>query len=154
MSAAPGIYRPPDARFDDLPGFPFEPHYRQWRGMRLAYLDEGGGAPIVMLHGEPTWSCLYRKVMGRSLPSGGPGRTDRNGDRRVAGGAALTCTLLVSDADQRGGTARAMPAEPEPVTVAQVVHRAIEVTDPEGANYALAEPPAVERWLREQEIDW
>ena len=70
MSAAAGIYRTPDGRFDDLPGFSFEPHYRQWRGMRLAHLDEGDGAPIVMLHGEPTWSYLYRKVMGPLLDAG------------------------------------------------------------------------------------
>jgi haloalkane dehalogenase len=69
-SAAAGIYRTPDGRFDDLPGFPFEPRYRQWRGMRLAHLDEGEGPPIVMLHGEPTWSYLYRKVMGPLLNAG------------------------------------------------------------------------------------
>src|SRR6266480_3944300 len=69
-SAAAGIYRTPQGRFDDLPGFPFEPHYRQWQEMRLAHLDEGDGSPIVMLHGEPTWSFLYRKVMGPLLDAG------------------------------------------------------------------------------------
>jgi haloalkane dehalogenase len=70
MSPAAGIYRTPDGRFDDLPGFPFEPRYRQWQGMRLAQLDEGGGPPVMMLHGEPTWSFLYRKVMGPLLDAG------------------------------------------------------------------------------------
>jgi haloalkane dehalogenase len=57
------VFRTPDERFENLPGFPYEPHYREWRGMRLAHIDEGEGPPIVMLHGEPTWSFLYRKVM-------------------------------------------------------------------------------------------
>ena len=91
MSAPPGIYRTPDERFDHLPGFAFEPHYREWRGMRLAHLDEGDGSPIVMLHGEPTWSYLYRKVMGPLLDAGyrsivpdlpGFGRSDKPLDER------------------------------------------------------------------------
>ena len=57
------VFRTPEERFDDLPGFPYKPHYREWHGMRLAHIDEGGGPAIVMLHGEPTWSFLYRKVM-------------------------------------------------------------------------------------------
>ena len=36
------MYRTPDERFDDLPGFDFTPHYRDWEGMRLAHVDEGG----------------------------------------------------------------------------------------------------------------
>jgi haloalkane dehalogenase len=69
-NAQGGIYRTPDERFGRLPSFPFEPHYRQWRGLRLAHLDEGAGPPVVMLHGEPTWSFLYRKVMGPLLEAG------------------------------------------------------------------------------------
>ena len=46
-----------------LPGFPFESHYRDVDGMRLAHLDEGDGPPVVMWHGEPTWSYLWRKVL-------------------------------------------------------------------------------------------
>lgn len=63
-------YRTPDERFADLPGFPFEPHYRDWEGLRLAHVDEGEGSPVVLLHGEPTWSFLYRKVMGPLLDAG------------------------------------------------------------------------------------
>jgi pimeloyl-ACP methyl ester carboxylesterase len=62
-SGAPTAFRTPDERFSALPDFPWEPHYREWRGLRLAHLDEGEGSPVVMLHGEPTWSFLYRKVM-------------------------------------------------------------------------------------------
>ena len=57
------VFRTPDERFEDLPGFPYEPLYRSWRGMRLAHVDEGEGPPVVMLHGEPTWGFLYRKLM-------------------------------------------------------------------------------------------
>ena len=46
-----------------LPDFPFQPHYREWDGLRLAHLDEGSGAPVVFFHGEPTWSFLWRKVI-------------------------------------------------------------------------------------------
>jgi haloalkane dehalogenase len=69
MPAAPdervavAAYRTPDERFADLPEFPYEPRYRTWGGLRLAYLDEGAGRPLVMLHGEPTWSFMYRKLI-------------------------------------------------------------------------------------------
>lgn len=64
------IYRTPEERFADLPGFSFTPRYREWRGLRLAHVDEGSGPPVVLLHGEPTWSFLYRKVMGPLLEAG------------------------------------------------------------------------------------
>ncbi len=57
------IFRTPDERFDDLPGFAFQPHYAEQDGLRLAYLDEGSGDPVVFVHGEPTWSFLWRKVI-------------------------------------------------------------------------------------------
>ena len=60
-------YRTPDDRFEGLPGFGFAPHYVEQDGLRMHYLDEGGGTgdPILLLHGEPTWSFLYRKVIGQ-----------------------------------------------------------------------------------------
>jgi haloalkane dehalogenase len=57
------IYRTPDERFEGLPGYPFEPHYAEIDGMRMHYLDEGQGDPILLLHGEPDWSYLYRKMI-------------------------------------------------------------------------------------------
>jgi haloalkane dehalogenase len=61
----PGILRTPDERFEGLPDFDFEPHYEQINGYRVCYLDEGprDGEPILLLHGEPTWSYLYRKMI-------------------------------------------------------------------------------------------
>ena len=56
--------RTPDERFAGLPGFPFRPRYREWRGLRVHYLDEGEGErTFLCLHGEPTWSYLYRRMI-------------------------------------------------------------------------------------------
>jgi haloalkane dehalogenase len=57
------IFRTPDSRFEGLPDFPFEPHYLDQDGLRMHYLDEGAGEPVLCLHGEPTWSFLYRKMI-------------------------------------------------------------------------------------------
>src|SRR4030042_1281280 len=54
--------RTPDERFASLPGFPWAPRYLEWTGLRLHYLDEGAGPPVVLFHGEPPWGFLYRKV--------------------------------------------------------------------------------------------
>jgi len=56
--------RTPDERFADLPGFPFKPHYAEVLGeWRMHYVDEGQGDPILCLHGEPSWSYLYRTMI-------------------------------------------------------------------------------------------
>jgi haloalkane dehalogenase len=57
------VYRTPDERFAALPNFPFEPRYTEHDGLRMHYLDEGQGNPVLCLHGEPTWSYLYRKMI-------------------------------------------------------------------------------------------
>jgi haloalkane dehalogenase len=57
------LYRTPEERFAGLPGFPFAPNYVEQDGLRLHYLDEGAGDPVLCLHGEPTWSFLYRKMI-------------------------------------------------------------------------------------------
>jgi haloalkane dehalogenase len=56
-------YRTPDARFVGLPGYAFEPHYVEQDALRLHYVDEGEGDPVLLLHGEPTWAFLYRKLI-------------------------------------------------------------------------------------------
>jgi haloalkane dehalogenase len=48
---------------DALPGYPWVSQEHGFEGHRLAYLDEGEGDPVLLLHGEPTWSYLYRKVL-------------------------------------------------------------------------------------------
>ena len=57
--------RTPDDRFAKLPGYNFEPRYIEVDGMRMHYLDEGPreAAPVLLLHGEPSWCYLYRKMV-------------------------------------------------------------------------------------------
>jgi len=58
------IIRTPEERFANLPGYPFKPHYLELDGRRVHYIDEGRGDETVMcLHGEPSWSYLYRKMI-------------------------------------------------------------------------------------------
>jgi haloalkane dehalogenase len=85
------ILRTPDERFVDLPGYPFVPNYLQLGELRMHYVDEGPrNAPVVlMLHGEPTWSYLYRKMIPPVVAAGyrviapdliGFGRSDKPAD--------------------------------------------------------------------------
>ncbi len=85
----PGVHRTPDSRFSDLPNFDHVPHYRTWDGLRLAHVDVGEGSPVVLLHGEPTWSFLWRHVIAELAPAGyrciapdlpGFGRSDKPSD--------------------------------------------------------------------------
>jgi haloalkane dehalogenase len=57
------LLRTPDERFANLNGFPFKPHYVEINGARVHYVEEGTGEAILCLHGEPTWSYLYRKMI-------------------------------------------------------------------------------------------
>jgi haloalkane dehalogenase len=57
------IYRTPDERFARLPGWDYTPHYLEQEGLRLHYVDDGAGPTVLLLHGEPTWGFLYRKVI-------------------------------------------------------------------------------------------
>ena len=83
------IFRTPDERFANLPDFPWESKYHDWEGIRLAYVDEGDGSPVVLFHGEPSWSFLYRKIIAVLLEKGhrciavdmpGFGRSDKPTD--------------------------------------------------------------------------
>lgn len=57
--------RTPDERFTQLPDFPYTPHHLTVGGLRIAFVDEGprDAAPVLLMHGEPTWSYLYRKMI-------------------------------------------------------------------------------------------
>jgi len=107
--------RTPDVLLEGLPGFGWTPSFRSWDGLRLAHVDHGEGAPVVMLHGEPTWSYLWRKVAPPVVDAGhrvilpdlpGFGRSDKpidedwySYDRHVAAAARL-----MEDLDLRGAT--------------------------------------------------
>ena len=62
---APGILRTPDERFNDIKDYPFSANYLTIGDTRIHYLDEGpvGGKIIYLLHGEPAWSYLFRKMI-------------------------------------------------------------------------------------------
>lgn len=106
--------RIPDPLLEDLPDFPFAPHFRQSGELRLAHLDEGDGPPVVLFHGEPTWSFLWRKVIPPLVQAGyrtiapdlpGFGRSDKpidldwySYDRHTQAMAALLEDLDIHDA--------------------------------------------------------
>ena len=117
------VVRTPDERFRDLPGFPFPPRYVTLPdGLRVHYVDEGPpqGETVLLLHGQPTWSYLYRTVVGHLMAHGlravapdlvGFGRSDKPRSRaahtvaahvgwmtRFADAVGLTgVTLVVQD---------------------------------------------------------
>ncbi len=64
--------RTPEGRFDGLPDFPFAPHHAMVDGLRMHYLDEGppDAAPVLLLHGEPSWSYLYRHMIPTLVAAG------------------------------------------------------------------------------------
>lgn len=57
------ILRTTEERFAGLPDFPFQPHYLELQGLQVHYVDEGQGDPVLCLHGEPSWSYLYRRLV-------------------------------------------------------------------------------------------
>lgn len=86
------VFRTPDDRFAHLPEFPWEPRYAEVDGLRVAYIDEGDGPVMLLMHGEPSWSFLYRKMIPPLLQAGlrvlvpdlvGFGRSDKPTDPDV-----------------------------------------------------------------------
>ena len=87
------VKRTPDARFERLDGYAFAPHYAEVKAedgtaLRVHYVDEGphAAAPVVLMHGNPSWSYLYRKIIPRLVAHGhrvlapdlvGLGRSDK-----------------------------------------------------------------------------
>ena len=59
------VLRTPDERFENLPGYDFAPHYVDIGGLRMHYVDEGpaDGEVVLLLHGQPSWSYLYRDMI-------------------------------------------------------------------------------------------
>jgi len=109
------ILRTPDERFANLPGYPFEPHYVEVDAVRIHYVHDGPrtAAPVLLLHGEPSWSYLYRKMIPVLLQAGlrvvapdlvGFGRSDKPArredytyQRHVDWMLGFVCTLDLED---------------------------------------------------------
>ncbi len=83
--------RTPDENFAGLASFPYEPNYHQWQDLRMHYVDEGprDGPVMLLLHGMPTWSYLYRDMIPGLVTAGyrciapdhlGFGRSDKPTD--------------------------------------------------------------------------
>ena len=87
------VLRTPDSRFENLPGWSYAPHYADitdaatGQTLRMAYVDEGprDGATVLLLHGEPSWSYLYRHMIPTLVASGrrvlAPDARDPRGDQ-------------------------------------------------------------------------
>lgn len=91
------VLRTPDARFEGLADWPYAPHYLEVRdadgtGLRIHYVDEGprDGAPVLLMHGEPSWAYLYRHIIAGLVAKGrrviapdliGFGRSDKPAKR-------------------------------------------------------------------------
>ena len=109
----PGVFRTPDDRFRDLPEWPFEPQYLTLDGLpgapgplRIHVVDEGprdAAETVLMLHGEPSWSYLYRRMIPPIMAAGhravsfdfvGFGRSDKLTDVGAYSYALHRQTLL------------------------------------------------------------
>ncbi len=163
-----GILRTPDERFRGLPDFPFEPHYTEFEGARMHYLDEGprGGQIVLCLHGEPTWCFLYRKMIPPLVTAGyrvvapdwiGFGRSDKWRDRSVYSYARHVRSLahLVETLDLRavtpvvqdwGGLIGLPWAAENPGAVARLVILNTALPAGEGAPFAFRVWRAFSQW--------
>ena len=114
---SPGVFRTPDARFENLPAYDFQPNYVMIDGFRVHYVDEGDAAadPVLMLHGEPSWSFLYRKMIPPAAGAGnrviapdlvGFGRSDKpaSSDTHTYAFHVAVVTRLVEELDLRNIT--------------------------------------------------
>ena len=117
------VIRTPDDRFDDMPDFSFAPHYAEVDDgdggtLRMHYLDEGppDSPPVLLIHGEPSWCFLYRKMIPVLVEAGhrvvapdlvGFGRSDKpteQTDYTYARHVAWTSTLIFDHLDLREAT--------------------------------------------------
>src|ERR1019366_6725435 len=148
--------RTPDDRFADLPDFGYPPRYADVGDLRLAFTEAGpaDGEPVLLLHGEPSWSFLYRKVMPVLADAGlhaiaadlaGFGRSDKPadiGDHSFARHVEWIRALAFDHLDLRGLTGLRLVAE-HPARFARVV----------AANPGLptGDEPMPDVWLRFRE---
>ena len=161
------VLRTPEDRFADLPDFAYPPRYADVGGLRMAYVEAGppDGEPVLLLHGEPSWSFLYRTVMPVLADAGlraiapdlvGFGRSDKpprsatTATRGTWSGSARspstgwTCAALTLVGQDWGGLIGLRLAAEHPDRFARVV----------AANTGLptGDQPMPEVWLRFREV--
>jgi haloalkane dehalogenase len=171
------VLRTPEERFDHLPGYRFEPHYltvehpRQG-AVRLHYLDEGPKhAPVaLLLHGEPTWSFLYRRVIPIITAAGfravapdypGFGRSDKLPAREdtTFGGLVAQVRSVVEQLDLRravlvgqdwGGPIglRVLSEVPDRFSAALVTNTVLPNCEPPPRGVAGWPGPIIEPWVK------
>lgn len=162
------VKRTADARFEKLDGYAFAPHYAEVKAedgtlLRVHYVDEGprGAAPIVLMHGNPSWSYLYRKIIPRLVAHGhrvlapdlmGLGRSDKpaaKGDyslarhvdwmsQWLAAAGVEGATLFAQD---WGGVIGFPVAMRHPARFARLIAANTGLPTGQGAN------PALQQWL-------
>jgi haloalkane dehalogenase len=162
------VKRTPDARFEQLDGHPFAPHYAEVKAegggpLRVHYVDEGprGAAPVVLMHGNPSWSYLYRKIIPRLVAKGhrvlapdliGLGRSDKpaaKGDYSLARHVDWMSQWLVAAGVERatlfaqdwGGVIGLPVATRHPERFVGMVAANTGLPTGQGAN------PALQQWL-------
>ena len=131
-------YRTPDERFEDLAGWPFPARYVEQDGLRMHYVEEGTGDPVLLIHGEPTWGFLYRTMIPTIAEVGrvvapdlfGFGRSDK----------PLDPAAYSYDAHFRSVERLALELELERLTL--VVH---DWGGPIGLRFAVTHPDRVSR---------
>jgi haloalkane dehalogenase len=107
--------RTPTDRFACIRDFPYTPHYHVWNNVRLSHIDVGEGSPVLMLHGEPTWSYLFRRTIPPLVDAGyrcvaldlpGFGRSDKpdSVDWYSYEGHVAATTSLILELDLRDVT--------------------------------------------------
>jgi haloalkane dehalogenase len=162
------VFRTPAERFEHLPEYPFAPHYVDVNDLRMHYVDEGAGDPVLLLHGEPTWSYLYRKMIppiaaqqrAIALDYIGFGKSDKPTDdayytfashyaNLVAFVTALDLQRITLVVQDWGGPLGLRFATQHPERIARLVIMNTGLLSGE----ATTVNPALERWIeRSQEI--
>ena len=131
-------YRTPDERFEELVGWPYAPRYLEQDGLRMHYVEEGSGDPVLLLHGEPTWGFLYRRMI-PALSAVGRGSAP---DLFGVGRSDKPLSQVTDTYDGHYRSVERLALELDLTRVTLVVH---DWGGPTGLRLAVSHPDRVER---------